>query len=456
MTPPTMTSPAHATAASDQEAVRRKFKYWQARTMLGTFLGYAVFYLIRKNISAAMPQMESHLGIGKVQLGTFLTLHGTLYGISKFASGFPADRWVSRWFMGAGLLACILLNFGFAFSPELVAAMGMGAKTFYGVNCLVLFFGVFWALNGWFQGIGYPPIARLMTHWYPPKVLASRMAVWNTSHSVGTVATVVLCGYLVTINTANNWRLCFIVPAILALGGLITMVVLLRDTPEAMGLPPVEGTEGARAADEPLGRAVVELVFKNPYIWFLSFGNFFVYVVRFGFFDWGFTYLSQARGMKLSTAGWTIAAFEFFGGLGMLAGGWISDKVFAGRSGRTCMFYMIGCTAALFAFWRIPNQSYMLTLGLLCVAGFFVYGPQALVGIAAANLGTKRAAGTAGGLTGIFGYASTIYTGTCIGWIVKHYNWDIGFFTFIIAAVLGAAMFALCWPAPAHGYGKDK
>ena len=45
---------------------------------------------------------------------------------------------------------------------------------------------------------------------------------------------------------------------------------------------------------------------------------------------------------------------------------------------------------------------------ILCLAGFFIYGPQALVGIHAANLATKRAAATAIGLTGLFAYADAV------------------------------------------------
>lgn len=39
-----------------------------------------------------MPFMETGLGIQKSQLGLFLTLHGLLYGVSKFANGFFGDR----------------------------------------------------------------------------------------------------------------------------------------------------------------------------------------------------------------------------------------------------------------------------------------------------------------------------------------------------------------------------
>ena len=35
---------------------------------------------------------------------------------------------------------------------------------------------VFWLMNNWAQGMGFPPCARLMTHWFPPRELATKMA----------------------------------------------------------------------------------------------------------------------------------------------------------------------------------------------------------------------------------------------------------------------------------------
>ncbi len=420
-----------ATTITDPAQTRRLYRYWQMRTLVGAIVGYALFYFVRKNLSVAMPAMEQSLGIGKSQLGLFLTLHGLLYGVSKFANGFAGDRLNARWFMVAGLVLCAAMNF------------------LFGMSSSALILGILWVANGWFQGMGFPPCARLMTHWFPPKILASRMSIWNSSHSVGAGLVVVLCGYLVV----HDWRLCFSVPAAIALVGAALVAVVLRDTPESMGLPPAEGTE------EQPGRGAESgfrhLVFRNPYIWLLSFANFFVYTVRYGILDWGPTFLKQARHVDLTKASWMVAAFEVSGILGMLAGGWITDRVFGGRAPRTCLFYMLMCTGALLLFWRMPQASFGLSTALLCTAGFFVYGPQALVGIAAANLATKRAAATGVGLTGLFGYASTVFSGVGVGVMVSRYGWDAGFLMFVVAAVGGVVMLALCWPARAHGYERD-
>lgn len=423
-----------------------RYAYWQKRILLSTIVGYALFYFVRKNLSVAMPVIEQDLGIGKDQLGLFLTAHGLLYGVSRFANGVLADRVNARWFMAAGLAICAGFNIAFGLSSAAVAM------------------GIFWAANGWFQGMGFPPCTRLMTHWFPPARLASVMSVWNISHSMGAGLVFLLCGVLVDPEwlrwlfgshapTDDRWRLCFFVPAGLALAGAAFLAISLRDTPESLGLPPAPGTEdSSHEHDEPLRATLSRLVFSNRYIWILSLANFFVYIVRYGMLDWGPTFLKEARGVDLKEASWTVAAFEGFGILGMVSGGWITDRVFGGRGARACLFYMIGCTATLAVFWLFPSSSRLVNAAVLCTAGFFIYGPQCLIGICAANLATKRAAAAAAGLTGLCGYLSTAVSGYGVGWLAKHHGWDAPFMLFGASALVGAALFAACWPAEASGY----
>jgi OPA family glycerol-3-phosphate transporter-like MFS transporter/OPA family sugar phosphate sensor protein UhpC-like MFS transporter len=403
--------------------------YWQRRILTSTIIGYALYYFVRKNLTVAMPAMEAD-GIDKVHLGLFLTAHGVLYGVSKFANGIIGDRVNARWFMPLGLAFCAVINI------------------LCGLSASVLAFGLLWAANGWFQGIGYPPCARLMTHWFPPHQLATKMGTWNISHSLGAGIVVVMCGYLVP----YNWRLCFFVPAGIALFGAATLTIMLRDTPESLGLPAIEGTTDLKHDTESISDSLRRLVFANPHIWLLSYANFFVYSVRYGLLDWGPTFLKQARGIDLTSATWFVAGYEAFGLLGMLVGGWITDRVFAGRAARACFFYMICCTVTLLLFWFLPNQTPLTSGTLLCIAGFFVYGPQSLIGTAAANLATKRAAASAVGLTGFFGYLSTAVSGVGIGALVEHNGWDAGFLVFFACGLIGTLLFAMCWSAKAHGY----
>jgi len=419
-----------------EEETSKAYRYWQRRVLIATIIGYALYYFVRKNLSIAMPAMGRELGITKSDLGMFLSLHGVIYGLSRFVNGALADRTNARSMMTAGLVLSAVMNICFGLSSAVIA------------------FGVFWMINGWVQGLGFPPCARLMTHWFSPKVLASRMSVWNTSHSIGAGVVVIMCGYLAVI----DWRLCFFVPAALALMGGVYLWITLRDTPPSVGLPEVKGTENYSAFNVSPAehRSFVKThVFLNPYMWLFALANFFVYIVRYAVLDWGPTLLSEAKGYRLEHAAGMVASFEISGVTGMLLAGWFTDRIFGGRGGRVCLFCMAGAGAAIFLFWRLPAGSWVMSTVLLCLTGFFIYGPQALIGIAVANLATKRAAATAAGFTGIFGYASTVFSGWGMGYVVEKYGWNTALTLIVVASAIGTLLFAATWRAKAHGYQTD-
>lgn len=417
----------------DADQVRSDYRRWRWRILYASLIGYALFYVVRKNLSVAMPEMVRDLGISKTDLGIFLTLHGLCYGVSKFANGLLGDRTNARYFMALGLVCTAAAN------------------VVFGLSSAVTVLGIVWLLNGWFQGMGFPPCARSLTHWFGPRERGTIFAIWNTSHSIGAALALVLCGFLVS----GSWRLCFLVPAMLGAAGAVFLVNRLRDTPQSLGLPSIEDYLGEREVtheDEGEGpaddfrRFVIRQVFLNRTVWIVSLANFFVYTVRYAVLDWGPTFLTETRGIRLQHASWTVAAYEVTGILGMLASGWMTDRVFKGRGGRACCFCMLMCGVCMYLFWRFPLNAAISTV-LLCGVGFFIYGPQCLVGVIAANAATRRAAATAIGLTGLFGYLSGVLSGWGLGRIADTSGWDPVFQTLIAAAVVASALFALCWNA---------
>jgi sugar phosphate permease len=409
------------------------YSFWQKRVLIFSIFGYATFYFVRKNLGIAMPFMGKDLGITKESLGLFLTLHGVIYGVSKFLNGMLADRANSAVFMSTALLASALLNIWFGFSSS------------------VVLFGIICMLNGWFQGMGFPPCARLIANWFPPRQLATKFSIWNSSHNIGSILIVLLCGALVT----TNWRLCFFVPGVIAIAAAVVIFFMLPDTPPSVGLPEVAGTEMKNAEDEEDFKAFVyRQVFCNRYIWILSAANFFVYAIRYAVFDWGATLLTEAKHIQIMHAAWMLAGFEVFGLIGALLGGWITDRFLGGKAVHACVVYMALAGVSVLLFWKIHTKSELVTTGLLCATGFFVYGPQCLLAIACANLATKRAAASAVGLTSLFGYASTVFSGWGLGALVQHRGWNAGFAGLVGCAVAGTILFIAAWPAKANGYNQ--
>ncbi len=429
-------APAIPVISNDKEVLDQSLRDWQRRVLISSIIGYATFYFVRKNLSVAMPVMEHTLGISKASLGLFLTLHGVIYGVSKFTNGFLGDRCNARAFMVVGLAGSAIVN------------------VFFGFGSAVATFGIVWMINGWFQGMGFPPCARLLAHWFPPKTFAMKMSIWNISHSVGGCLILILCGSLLA---PVSWRLCFLVPAAIAIACAIYLWFTLPDTPPSVGLPEVEGTHMAHPEAETVSGyfdTLVHFVFSNKYIWLISSANFFVYILRFGVMDWGPTLLHDAKHLSISNSSWIVAGFEAAGVVGALLSGWMTDRFFGGRAMRTGVFYMIFSAIFILLFWKVAGDSKLWNTVLLSGAGFFIYGPQCLVGVAVAKLATKRAAATAVGLTGLFGYFSTILSGWGLGWLADHCGWDAVFLGLMIVAVIGTVLFIASWPAKADGYNR--
>jgi len=438
----------------------KRFVYWQWRTIFATMIGYAFFYFVRKNFSIAIatPEMGQELGWNNKQIGLIMTSFSLLYGVARFGNGVLADRINARKFMVFGLVCSALMN------------------VFVGFTSSVVMLGVLWFANAWFQGMGFPPCARLLAHWVPPNELAMKQSVWNVSHSVGAALVVVFCSWIIslcsggaipqTVSVAGlevalhpGWRWCFFLPAAVALAGAAGLWAALRDTPSSVGLPELGGTTPER---EHVDRGAFweylkGHVFKNPTIWILCIANFFVYTVRFGVLDWGPKLLKESGGISLKTAAWMVAGFEVSGIIGMLSSGWVTDRVFGGRGPRTCAFCMGLCALFMLLFgleWTSRAPNVLLAAVLLAGAGFFIYGPQALVGISAANVATKKAAATASGLTGTFGYASGLVSGGFIGWLMDTAGVVSVLGALVAFALAGLVSFLFAWRARAHGYDE--
>ena len=417
----------------------KSFLKAQRRFILCSMIAYAFFYLTRKNLSMAQPGMLDEGVISTYALGTIMTVHGVLYGCSRFVNGFWADRLNGRVFMTVGLALSALMNF------------------LFGCTSLSALFAVFWIVNGFTQGMGFPPCAKMLTHWIHPKELATKMSVWNTSHSFGAVMALGLCSLL--LGLGFNWRWCFWVPAVLAGLAAVFTFFFVHDSPTEAGVEELEIGVGV-GVGVGVERTVTtaerrRLVFGNRVIWLVAIANFFVYIVRFGFLDWGPTFLKQYKGIPVAKGGLMIIAFEMAAVVGTIAAGWATDRFFRGRGQRTCVICMLFAALFSFGFWWLPNGAPIWSATLLLMgAGFCIYGPQALVGIVAANQATKEAAAMSNGFTGIMGYASTTVSGIGIALIKEHFGWGVTLMSVSAFAIVGMVLFLAAWNASADGYRK--
>lgn len=442
----------------------RKLRYWQTRTLVALMLGYVCYYFLRKNFSAAIPAMEATLGLSKLQLGTFLTLNGIVYGLSRMVNGVLADRFSKRKLMTLGLLLSCIINLLICFSPRMNGFLNLLDAEGRATLTLVYLIGSLWVVNGYVHGMGYPPCAALMAYWFKPSELATKQSIWNASHSIGAGIVIALCGALLSRFGYSAWNLCFIVPAAISFFGAIALYAALRDTPSSVGLPEIGEQDGPAQEDMQESRIsgdsfkyfISRMVFRNPVIWMVCLADFCVYVIRFTILEWGTSFLTQFKGFDIIVASNIVAMSELVGGvLGTIAAGWVTDRYFKSRTLRTCAICTLGATLCFALFWRVPQTSHwMWSAVLIVLSAFFIYGPQALLGVSCSQYATKKASGTANGFCGIFCYAATIISGIGFGFLADRpeFGWNAVFIVAILFGLLGTVLLASLWRLPSDGY----
>lgn len=409
--------------------VRRKYPKLRWQILEATFIGYATFYFVRNNFPVVSKEMGEALAYDKGEIGNMLAATAIAYGLGKFLMGAVSDRSNPRYFMPLGLLLTALCNFAFGWVEG------------YYIHLTL------WALNGFVQGMGWPPCGRSLGHWYSVRERGTVFAVWNIAHNVGGGLIGLIAAYSAA--TLSGWQYAFFVPGVLALVGAVYLLWRLRDTPQSEGLPPIEEYKDDFPADEEedhereLGtrELLVDYVLKNKYIWLFAIANLFVYIARYSMLDWGPTYLKEVKGASLEEGGYSIFIYEFAGIASTLLFGWLSDRV-GGRRGLVSFFCMVPVLAAFVGILWTSAGYLWLDLTLFAAIGFFIYPPVMLLGVAGLDFSSKKAVGTAAGFIGLFGYLGRTVQGKGLGYLAENYSWDVALYSIVGATFIGIVLLA--------------
>jgi len=425
MPPSSRVSPDAAGSAID-----RAYRANRRRVFIGIFVGYAGYYLVRNNLALAIPDiLREYPQYSKAELGLALTGLSLAYGVSKFLMGAVSDRSNPKYFLPLGLLlsCAIMLTTGLV-------------KAIYSSLAILI---ALQTLNGWVQGMGWPPCGKTMVHWFGTRERGLVVSVWNVSHNVGgaLVANFALLG----VALFHDWGAKFYFNAMIAAGLAVLVFVLMRDTPQSVGLPPVEEYKNDYPPDYNAGHErtftfreiFFEHVFPNKYLWALAFANAFVYFVRYGVVNWIPTYLETAKGFSFRESSIAWSLYEYAAIPGTIACGWMSDRVFKSRRAPATILFMSLTLVAVVVYWLNGQGPLWIDYAALIAIGFLIYGPIMIIGLHALDLVPKKAAGTAAGFTGFFGYVfGSSIAGTGVGWIADGWGWSGVFITMIVCCIL--------------------
>ncbi len=420
-------------------AVRRLYPVLRFQVFWGIFIGYAGFYLIRNNLTLVSALMKDQDLLTSVGYGVISNAVLLAYGFSKFFSAVLSDRANARYFMPLGLALSALANLVVAFVPAVSASVALFATVMF--------------LNGWFQGMGWPPAGRILVHWFSTNERGWKTSLWNTAHNVGGAGVGFAAAFALQM-TGQDWRSAFWFPALIALALAFLTLLWLRDRPEAVGLPPIEEYRNdppkVEAHDEVVGRLGVwgvirQYILTDRAIVLLALCNVFVYTLRYGVLNWIPIFLRDVRGAEVSDGIMGFAVYELAGIVGTLLCGWISDKVFKGYRTGAGLVFLGALAVAIAVYWKLPATAPMwMSIVMVAVIGGLIYGPTMLIGLQAIDLSPRNVCGQAAGFTGLFGYVlGATLASSGVGLLVHACGWDVTFQVFLVFTVIAFVLMGM-------------
>eukprot|EP00884_Botryococcus_braunii_P006797 jgi/Botrbrau1/16118/Bobra.7_2s0080.2 len=424
----------------DYESYPNEFVVRRIVVFVGIVIGYASYYLTRNSLTYTAPVMvaDPKLAMDITQVGGLTSIFPIAYGMSKFVSGVLGARTSPTVMLAGGLIATGIINVLFGFGTSMT------------------WFLSFWAFNGILQGFGGPCCARILTSWFATNERGTYWGMWNVAHNLGGFLAPILAG---TAARTFGWQWGMWAPGIVGVTIGVLLLIAVRDSPEQCGYPPVEVVQPkakakAAAAAKPkesLLSLLVNNVLKNPFIWGMAFTYFFIYVVRQGVTSWFIFYLIKAKGVAdAGSAAFRVSGLEVGGLFGSLLAGRISDALIArdqnggnvGKRVQVVIAYTIGVAAMLAAFYFTPSSLPWLQWLTVFMIGFFLYGPQMLIGLCGAELVGPESVGASEGFLGWIAYLGAANAGIPLSIIVKTYGWEAYFVALGVACAMALLLLA--------------
>ena len=390
---------------------------------------------------------DATLGISMTDIGALTSIFPIMYGMSKFVSGVLGSRTSPRILLAGGLMATAAMNVAFGFSTSMI------------------WFSVFWSINGMLQGLGAPGCARILTSWFSSKERGTYWGMWNVAHNMGGFLAPIIAG---TAAKMYGWQWGLWAPG--TIGLIMGMVILLgvKDSPESVGFDPVETNDMKEAAvdddndtsaaasapekKESLVDLLVNDCLKNPFVVGLAITYFFVYVVRQGITSWFVFYLLQVKDVvDPGAAAFRVSGLELGGLLGSLLAGRLSDYLISkakpgegtvGKRIQVVIAYTIGIAAMLAAFAATPASMGAMQWFTVFMIGFFLYGPQMMIGLCGAELVRPDSVGASQGFLGWVAYLGAANAGIPLAMIVQNMGWGAYFSTLMAACAIACLLMA--------------
>jgi len=345
----------------------------------GTLCVFAGLGFGRFALGMLLPAMGDSLHLSYSEMGLISTANFVGYLAAVLVCGFFSARIGSRLLI---FLALLLV----AFSMLLVSRAG----SFFTV-------ALFYTLTGMGSGASNVPMMALVASWFSSRQRGRAAGFIVIGSGFAILLSGKLIPYLNQLGTSEGWRTSWLVLGIIVLLISFICFLVIRDSPEELGLRPYTvGKTAVSGGPAPFDREPASVTRKDIYhlgaIYFL-FG--YTYVIYATFIV---TTLVQERGFSETVAGnfWSWVGF-----LSLFSGpvfGTLSDRL--GRKAGLIMVFAIQMCAYLLVALSLPGIFLYLSIGCYGIVAWAI--PSIMAALVGDYVGPQKTARVFGFITFIF------------------------------------------------------
>ena len=394
--------------AEQQEKLFRKLGL---QSFLAGTIGYSLYYVCRTTLNVVKKPIIDSGMLDAAQLGVIGSTLLFAYAIGTFVNGFLADHCNIRRFMATGLVVSAAANL-------IMGILGF-AGGFMTTMSVFILFAVMWGINGWSQSMGTPPAIIALSRWFPINKRGTYYGFFSLSHNLGEFLSFLFVGLIVSV---CGWQWGFIGSSVAGAAGVLTILLLMHDTPESYGLPPVETmTHEKNAEPKESTNALQRQVLRTPGVWVLAAASAFMYIARYAINGWGVLFLQEEKGFSITQATQIISINAFLGIFGTVLSGWFSDTVFHGDRRMPALISGVLNSIAL-ALFLLGGDSMWVNILAMTLFGISIGVLICFLGgLMAIDLVPRKATGAALGVVGCASYIAAGIQDLASGWLIDRH-----------------------------------
>lgn len=396
---------------------------------LALIVCYLVAWLDRMTISMTLPFMAKDLGIDPSEQGMINSAFFLGYALCQIPGGLLADRFGPRRVILVALVWWSLFT----------ALTGLVQD----LNSMLLVRFLF----GIGEGIFPAAVWKVIGQWFSKKNRATANALILSSIALGPAITPLIMRPLLE---SVGWRGSFYTlgaaGVFCVLAAWLTITNSIHDNPkvsreelEEFERDTLSQSANAERSLQPVG--FLDLL-RSPAIWVLFFIALIFNLTMYGWLTWLPTYLMKQKGLDLKSMAWAASLPFWFGTVGVVLGGWVSDRWFRGRR----KVLVFGCQVlggiCLFFFTQVTSTT-AYTL-LQCAAAVLLYMACGAIWAMPMVLLPPQVMGPGSGFINSGGQIGGVLTSTLIGYAIQARGNDYtAIFDVMLGALVAAALLVL-------------